>query len=167
MFESNLMEGDMKIFSSAFTHGDRIPQQFTCEGQDISPELSWSDAPKAAKSLVLIVHDPDAPRVNGFVHWLVYNIPPTVNHLRENAGKNASAEQIGVQGRNDAGKTGYMGPCPPSGSHRYFFRLYALRDHLDLGPGASYPEVIAAMEGKIIEQAELMGTYAKIAQKSA
>ena len=157
----------MKITSSAFTHQGKIPQQFTCEGQDISPDLSWSDAPKETKSFALILHDPDAPRPNGFVHWVLYNIPASVAHVNQDVSKNASVPELGLQGRNDAGKTAYMGPCPPSGSHRYFFRLYALRDKLDLGPRATYNEVIAAMEGKIIEQAELMGIYAKITQKAA
>lgn len=157
----------MKITSSAFTHEGKIPQQFTCEGQDISPDLSWSDAPKETKSFALILHDPDAPRPNGFVHWVLYNIPASVTHVNQDVSKNASVPELGLQGRNDAGKTAYMGPCPPSGSHRYFFRLYALRDKLALGPRATYNEVIAAMEGKIIEQAELMGIYAKIAQKAA
>lgn len=157
----------MKITSSAFTHEGKIPQQFTCEGQDISPDLSWSDAPKETKSFALILHDPDAPRPNGFVHWVLYNIPASVAHVNQDVSKNASVPELGLQGRNDAGKTAYMGPCPPSGSHRYFFRLYALRDKLDLGPRATYNEVIAAMEGKIIEQAELMGIYAKITQKAA
>ena len=157
----------MKITSSAFTHEGKIPQQFTCEGQDISPDLSWSDAPKETKSFALILHDPDAPRPNGFVHWVLYNIPASVTHVNQDVSKNASVPELGLQGRNDAGKTAYMGPCPPSGSHRYFFRLYALRDKLDLGPRATYNEVIAAMEGKIIEQAELMGIYAKITQKAA
>jgi len=157
----------MNITSSAFSHEGKIPQQFTCEGQDISPDLSWSNAPKETKSFALIVHDPDAPRPNGFVHWVLYNIPASVTHINQDVPKNASVPELGLQGRNDAGKAAYMGPCPPSGSHRYFFRLYALRGKLDLGPRATYNEVIAAMEGKIIEQAELVGHYAKLAQKAA
>jgi len=157
----------MKLASSAFTQGGEIPQQFTCEGQDISPDFSWTDAPKETKSFALIAHDPDAPRPNGFVHWVVYNIPGSVTQIVQNALKSASLPELGQQGRNDSGTIGYMGPCPPSGSHRYFFRLYALRAKLDLGPSATYNEVLAAMEDKIIEQSELMGTYAKRVQRIA
>jgi Raf kinase inhibitor-like YbhB/YbcL family protein len=119
------------------------------------------------KSFALVVHDPDAPRLNGFVHWVVHNIPASVTRINQSVPKNPSIPELGLQGRNDSGKIAYMGPCPPSGNHRYFFRLYSLRANLDLGPGATYHEVIAAMEGKIIEQAELMGTYAKIAENAA
>jgi Raf kinase inhibitor-like YbhB/YbcL family protein len=157
----------MKLTSPAFSHGGSIPRQFTCEGQDISPELSWTDAPKETKSFVLILHDPDAPRENGFTHWVLYNIPPHVNRITENVPRNASLQGIGLQGRNDSGKVGYMGPCPPSGTHRYFARLHALRTELELRPNATHAEVIAAMQGKIIEEAELMGTYAKTVQKAA
>jgi Raf kinase inhibitor-like YbhB/YbcL family protein len=157
----------MKLTSPAFAHEGSIPKQFTCEGENISPELSWTDAPKEAKSFALILHDPDAPRENGFTHWIVYNIPPTVNRIAENAPRNASIPGLGLQGRNDSGKVGYMGPCPPSGTHRYFARLYALRTKLELGPNVTYAEAIAAMQGKIIEEAELMGTYAKTEQKAA
>ena len=157
----------MKLTSPVFSHGDPIPKQFTCEGQDISPALSWTDAPKETKSFVLILHDPDAPRANGFTHWVVYNIPPDVSRIEENVPRNPSVQNLGLQGRNDSGKVGYMGPCPPSGVHRYFARLYALRDNLDLPPSATYSEVIDAMQGKIIETDELMGTYAKTGQKAA
>jgi Raf kinase inhibitor-like YbhB/YbcL family protein len=161
-------KGDgMKLTSSAFVHGSAIPSQFTCEGQDISPEISWADAPKETKSFVLVLHDPDAPRANGFYHWVMYNIPPRVERIPENAPKHATLPGLGLQGKNDAGKTGYMGPCPPSGTHRYFFRLYSLRESLDLKPGADYKDVLSAIEGKIIEQTELMGTYAKGQERAA
>ncbi len=157
----------MKLTSPSFSHGEPIPKQFTCEGQDISPEFSWTDAPKETKSFVLILHDPDAPKRDGFVHWLAYNIPPSVNRIDENVPRNASIPGFGLQGRNDSGKVGYMGPCPPSGKHRYFARLYALREELALKPNATHAEVIAAMQEKIIEEAELMGTYAKAGDKAA
>jgi Raf kinase inhibitor-like YbhB/YbcL family protein len=157
----------MNLTSTAFQPEGKIPQQFTCEGQDVSPDVSWSEAPKETKSFVLITHDPDAPRPNGFVHWVLYNIPASTNHIPQNVPKNASVPDLGLQGRNDSGKVGYMGPCPPSGTHRYFFRLYALRSKLELGPSATYKQVIEAMEGKIIEQGELMGTYAKVTEKVA
>jgi Raf kinase inhibitor-like YbhB/YbcL family protein len=157
----------MKLMSPAFSHEGSIPKQFTCEGQNISPALSWTDAPKETKSFVLILHDPDAPKKDGFTHWVVYNIPPSVNLITENVPHNASIQGLGLQGRNDSGKVGYMGPCPPSATHRYFARLYALRAKLELGPNATYAEVIAAMQGKIIEEAELMGTYTKTEEKAA
>jgi Raf kinase inhibitor-like YbhB/YbcL family protein len=157
----------MKLTSPAFSHGGSIPKQFTCEGEDISPELSWTDAPKDTKCFALILHDPDAPRENGFTHWVVYNIPPTVNRIAEDVAHNTSIQGLGLQGRNDSGKVGYMGPCPPSGTHRYFARLYALRSELELAPSPTYREVISAMQAKIIEEAELMGTYAKTGQKAA
>ena len=138
----------MKIISPAFTHGNAIPTQFTCEGEDISPELSWTEASKETKSFVLVVHDPDAPRANGFYHWVMYNIPPRVDRIPHNAPKHASLPGLGVQARNDAGKIGYMGPCPPSGTHRYFFRLYSLKESLDLKPGANYQEVLSASKAK-------------------
>ena len=157
----------MQLTSSAFSQGGAIPKRYTCEGQDTSPELSWSDAPTEAKSFALILHDPDAPRANGFTHWVIYNIPANVAAIEPNVPKEPVVNGLGVQGKNDGGKFGYMGPCPPSGTHRYFARLYALRDQLDLKPGASHHDVIAAMEGKIIGQAELMGTYAKGSEKAA
>ena len=157
----------MKLTSPVFSHGNAIPKRFTCEGEDVSPEFVWTDAPKETQSFVLILHDPDAPRKNGFTHWLIYNIPPTVSRIAENAPKNASVEGLGFQGRNDSGKVGYMGPCPPSGTHRYFVRLYALRAKLDLPPSATYNEVVSDMQGKLIEEAELMGTYAKTGEKAA
>jgi len=159
--------GHMKLTSPSFSYGGSIPQQFTCEGQDISPALSWTDAPKETKSFVLIVHDPDAPHKNGFTHWVLYNIPANASKLPENVPHSTSVPGIGLQGHNDSGKVGYMGPCPPSGTHRYFARLYALRAELDVAPSATYAEVMAAMQGKIIEETELMGTYAKKAQKAA
>ena len=157
----------MQLTSSAYTQGAAIPRRFTCEGQDISPDFSWLEVPKETKAFVLILHDPDAPRPNGFVHWVVYNIAGTLAHIEENVPKRDHIDGLGLQGRNDAGKIGYMGPSPPSGTHRYFARLYALRNQLKLQAGATYNEVISAMEGNVIEQTELMGTYAKAAQKTA
>jgi Raf kinase inhibitor-like YbhB/YbcL family protein len=157
----------MKLTSPAFGHGKAIPSQFTCDGKNTSPELSWTDAPQATKSFVLVLHDPDAPRADGFYHWVMYNIPPRVDRIPENAPTHATLPGLGVQGANDAGRIGYMGPCPPSGTHRYFFRLYSLKESLDLKPGANYKDVLSAIEGKIIEETELMGTYAKGAQRAA
>ncbi len=154
----------MKLTSPAFSYGASIPKQFTCDGQNISPALAWSGAPNEAKSFVLILHDPDAPRAGGFTHWVLYNIPPNVDWLSENVAHDPSVAGLGIQGRNDAGKTGYMGPCPPSGSHRYYARLYALSTSLMLGPNATPAEVHAAMQGNILAEAELMGTYERTGQ---
>lgn len=156
----------MNLTSRSFTHGDPIPRQFTCEGQDISPELSWMDAPEETKSFALILHDPDAPRANGFTHWVVYNIPPNTSRLEEHSAKSPARPSV-IEGNNDSGKAGYIGPCPPSGKHRYFFRLYALDKQLDLPAGATRDQVSSAMEGHILAQAELMGTYEKAARKTA
>jgi Raf kinase inhibitor-like YbhB/YbcL family protein len=157
----------MQLTSSAFQQDTLIPQRFTCEGENVSPEFAWKDAPNETKSFVFLIHDPDAPRRDGFAHWVLYDIPANVATIQENVpSQHAAVAGLGMQGRNDSGKIGYTGPCPPSGVHRYFARVYALRQELDLEPGAKYQEVIAAMQGKIIEQAELMGRYAKRMQKA-
>jgi Raf kinase inhibitor-like YbhB/YbcL family protein len=157
----------MRLTSSAFRQGERIPARFTCDGGDISPALSRENPPAETKAFAIILHDPDAPRANGFTHWLLYNIPGSVTRIPEDVPKKAEVSGLGLQGKNDAGKVGYMGPCPPSGMHRYFTRLYALRDELDLAPGASVQEVQAAIHDAVIELAELMGTYARTRVQSA
>lgn len=157
----------MNLTSPSFNHGSAIPQQFTCEGEDISPALSWTDVPGEAVSFSLILHDPDAPKAGGFTHWIVYNIPTDIRQINEDLPKTASVPGLGLQGKNDFGKTGYGGPCPPSGNHRYFARLYALNANLELEANATHQDVIAAMEGKILGEAVLMGTYAKKGTKAA
>jgi Raf kinase inhibitor-like YbhB/YbcL family protein len=157
----------MQLVSSAYKAGAAIPSLFTCEGEDISPELSWRDAPPKTESFVLTLRDPDAPKVGGFTHWVVYNMPAGVEHIEENVPKEATVPGLGLQGKNDGGKIGYMGPCPPTGTHRYFTRLFALDAELNLQPGASHEEVRQAMEGHIIGRAELMGVYTKKAGKAA
>jgi Raf kinase inhibitor-like YbhB/YbcL family protein len=151
----------MQLKSSAFRAGGAIPVRYTCEGENISPEFSWTDVPAGTKSLALILHDPDAPREGGFTHWVVYNIDPIVKEIDENTPKDERFAGVGLQGKNDAGKIGYLGPCPPSGTHRYIARLFALDTELNLKPGVAHREVEAAMEGHILEKAALMGTYAK------
>src|ERR1700736_2275410 len=143
----------MKITSSAFQEGGDIPSKFTCDGADMNPALRFEGAPGEAKSLLLIVDDPDAP-VGLFTHWLAWNIDPKTTEVAEN-----SAPTNAVQGTNDFPKTGYGGPCPPSGTHRYYFKVYALNQTLDLKPGAKRKEVDAAMRGHVIAQGELMGRY--------
>lgn len=157
----------MQLVSSAYQAGAAIPALFTCEGDNISPELSWCDVPPQTESFVLTMRDPDAPKVGGFTHWVVYNIPGGVGHIEQNVPNDATVPGLGLQGKNDGGKVGYMGPCPPSGTHRYFARLFALDSELNLSPGASHEEVRHAMEGHILDRAELMGTYAKKAQRAA
>ncbi|HET8668808.1 MAG TPA: YbhB/YbcL family Raf kinase inhibitor-like protein [Terriglobales bacterium] len=153
--------------SSFFQHEGKIPASFTCDGENISPELSWRDAPDQTQSFVLLMHDPDAPRAGGFTHWVLYNIPASVAALEPNVTKEERLVGIGVQGKNDSGKIGYMGPCPPSGTHRYFVRLYALDIELNLKPGASTEQVQKAMRGHVLDQAELMGRYARRSERAA
>ena len=151
----------MRIQSPAFPNGGEFPRRYTCEGENISPEFFWDGAPKEAKFLVLILHDPDAPRRNGFTHWLLYDIPAAIDRVRENVPRHEQLADAALQGRNDSGEIGYTGPCPPTGRHRYFARLYALRDKLGLPAGATADEVRLALDGKVIEECELMATYQK------
>ena len=144
----------MKITSSAFQEGGNIPSKFTCDGSDTSPPLQITGVPSEAKSLVLIADDPDAPS-GLFTHWLVWNIPPQTNSISE-----GSAPK-GVHGTNDFGKSGYKGPCPPPGTHRYSFKIFALDRELDLRGGAKRSQVDAAMKGHVIAQGELVGRYAR------
>ena len=159
--------GVMRITSSAFRQEERIPTRYTCEGEDISPEIAWHGAPAETAAFALILHDPDAPRANGFTHLMVYNIPRNVTCILENVPKGTRVSGLGLHGKNDGGKIGYMGPCRPSGTHRYYLRLFALRKELGLGPGATAAEVQFAVHDLILEQAELIGTYAKTRAKSA
>ncbi|NPB05291.1 MAG: YbhB/YbcL family Raf kinase inhibitor-like protein [Aquificae bacterium] len=150
----------MKISSPAFENGGTIPQTFTCDGKNESPPLVFSEIPEGTKSLVLIMHDPDAP-AGDFTHWLVYSIPPTVKGLPRNLPKKPVLEKGILQGVNDFGFVGYGGPCPPpwDGPHRYYFELYALDYEPNLKPGATREEVERALEGHVIENATLMGRY--------
>ena len=157
----------MQLTSSSFQQAGEIPSCYTSDGKDVSPELSWQDAPAQTKSFVLIVHDPDAPRPGGFTHWVVYNVPSETDHVEENVPDTERVTGLGMQGKNDAGKIGYMGPAPPSGTHRYFFRLYALDTVLDLSVRATHKEVSDAMKGHVLAQAELMGTYQNKRERTA
>jgi Raf kinase inhibitor-like YbhB/YbcL family protein len=144
----------MKITSSAFREGESIPSKFTCDGGDTSPPLQIADVPSGAKSVVLIADDPDAPG-GLFNHWLIWNIPPQSSSIAEGIAPK------GVQGINDFGKSGYGAPCPPSGMHRYYFRVFALDRELDLHSGAKRSQLDAAMKGHVIAQGELIGRYAR------
>ena len=150
----------MIIMSAAFQEGGMIPAKYTCDGQDLSPPLSWSGVPDNAKSLVLISDDPDAP-MGTWVHWVVYNIPPDMTGFEEGVSRDTLARKGVVQGMTDFRRQEYGGPSPPSGTHRYYFNLYALDTTLDLGPGATKKQVEAAMQGHILVQAQLMGRYAR------
>jgi Raf kinase inhibitor-like YbhB/YbcL family protein len=144
----------MKITSSAFQESGNIPSKFTCDGSDTSPPLQITGVPSEAKSLVLIADDPDAPG-GLFTHWLVWNIPPQTSSIPE-----GSAPK-GIHGTNDFGKSGYGGPCPPSGTHRYYFKLFALDRELNLASSTKRRQLDAAMEGHVIAQGELMGRYSR------
>jgi Raf kinase inhibitor-like YbhB/YbcL family protein len=147
------------LSTAAFQNGGDIPKKFTCEGEDVSPPLSWQGTPFGAKSLSLIADDPDAPAGN-WTHWVLFDLPPTTTGLPENVAKVDQLPTGGKQGRNDFRKTGYGGPCPPPGkAHRYFFKLYALDGSLDLPAGASKAQVEQGMQGHILGTAELMGKY--------
>lgn len=151
----NQKQQTMKISSPSFEHNSPIPAKYTCQDENINPELKIENVPSDAKSLVLIMDDPDAPR-GTWVHWVVWNIPVGTQIIAEN-----SIPQSCVQGLTDFGTQGYGGPCPPSGVHRYFFKLYALSETLNLPDTTNKAQLEAAMEGKIISKAELIGTYQK------
>ncbi len=153
----------LEINSSAFNNNAFIPEKYTCGGQDISPALEWSGAPAGTKSFVLINDDPDAPS-GDWVHWLAYDIPAQLNSLGENKSKilylEKSITNLIKQGENDFGNNYYGGPCPPPGKvHRYFFKLYALDAILGLKPGVAKSELIKAMQGHILAEAQLVGLY--------
>ncbi len=148
----------ISIMSTAFSQGGMIPKQHTCDGADISPPLSWSGVPEGTKSLALICDDPDAP-VGTWVHWVLFNIPPGTKDLPEKIPPAKKIENGAVHGINDFRKLGYGGPCPPGGTHRYFFKLYALGTQLELESGVTKQDLLNAMEGHILEHGELMGKY--------
>jgi Raf kinase inhibitor-like YbhB/YbcL family protein len=149
------------ITTTAFPKGGEIPKKYTCDGPDLSPELSWSNSPSGTQSFALIVDDPDAP-VGTWTHWILWNIPPATTTLREGVAKEQSLSDGTRQGKNDFKKIGYGGPCPPPGKpHRYFFRLYALSTKLDLKAGATRGELEDAMHGHTLGDAEVMGTYGR------
>jgi Raf kinase inhibitor-like YbhB/YbcL family protein len=154
----------LAIASPAFAPGGEIPALFTCEGQDLSPALEWTGVPAAAKSLVLIVDDPDAPDPAApkttWVHWVLYNLPPGTTGLAQAIGPRTLPAGT-REGTNDWKRTGYGGPCPPIGRHRYFHKLYALDTVLPELGAATKAEVVAAMDGHVLAHAEVVGTYQK------
>jgi len=149
----------MRIESSAFSEGEKIPRQYTCDGKDVSPPLSWSGVPEGAKSFALICDDPDAPKT--WVHWVVFDLPAGTKGLPEAVAARESVPGGGTQGTNDFRKPGYGGPCPPSGTHRYFFKLYALDTQVKLGSGATKADLERAMKGHVLAEGSLMGRYSR------
>lgn len=149
-----------RIESPAFRSQEQIPQKYTCDGEDISPPLVWTDAPSGTQSLALISDDPDAFSVGTWVHWVVYNLPPELEGLDEDVPKTENLMNGASQGMTDFRRVGYGGPCPPAGKpHRYFFKLYALDSSLTLGPNASKTDLLVAMNGHVLAEAELVGLY--------
>jgi Raf kinase inhibitor-like YbhB/YbcL family protein len=145
----------MQLSSSEFQNNEPIPSKYTCNGSDISPPLAITDTLKDAVSLALIIDDPDAP-MGTWVHWIVWNIDPKTTEIAE-----GSAPSGAVEGKTDFGRSGYGGPCPPSGTHRYFFKLYALDTELDLDPSSEKKDLEKAMKEHIIDQTEIIGTYSQ------
>lgn len=150
---------NLQLKSSAFEQNAEIPRKYTCDGPDVSPALSWTDPPQGTESFSLVVDDPDAP-VGTWVHWLLFNLPATARSLPEGVPKEEELKDGSRQGRNDFRKIGYGGPCPPPGpAHRYFFKLYALDTKVSLKPGATKAELLRAIEGHTLAQAELVRKY--------
>jgi Raf kinase inhibitor-like YbhB/YbcL family protein len=146
-----------EITSTAFKQEEPIPPMYSCKGEDISPPLAWGDPPEGTQSFALIMDDPDAPG-GTWDHWIVYNLPGDVRELPEGMERGDLGTTFGA---NSWGRVDYGGPCPPSGTHRYFFKLYALDTNLELGQGASKNQLQAAMEGHILAESELMGTFSR------
>lgn len=148
----------IEVTSSAFKQGEMIPSKYTCDGDDMSPPISWSGIPPQAKSIALISDDPDAP-MGTWVHWVLFNIPPDMAGLPEDLPPEKVLDNGSVHGINDSRQFGYGGPCPPGGVHRYFFKVYALDKKVSLGPGATKKDLEREMAGHILGEGQLMGRY--------
>ena len=155
-------EGDrkmeIKVESSAFEEGAMIPARYTCDGANVSPPLQWGSIPAGTKSIAVISDDPDAP-MGDWVHWVIFNIPADVNELEDDIPPDEVLSNGAIQGTTDFGRVGYGGPCPPSGTHRYYFKIYALDTTLDLTSSTDKAKLLDAMEGHIIGRGQLMGKY--------
>ena len=150
----------MQVTSTAFQEGQAIPKKYTGDGDDVSPPLQWSGAPAGTKAFALICDDPDAPRAEPWVHWVLYDLPGDVHELPEAVPTSGSSPRGGAQGRNDFGNPGYGGPAPPRGKpHRYYFKIYGLDAPLGLKAGATKNQVEQAMKGHLLAEGQLMGTY--------
>ncbi len=148
----------IKLESSAFKESEMIPSQYTCDGKNISTPIKWSGIPEGTKSIALITDDPDAP-MGDWVHWIIYNIPPTINHLEENIPHDKKLKNGTIQGINDFRKNGYGGPCPPSGTHRYYFKIYALDLILEENSNMTKRMLLDKMKNHILAEGQLMGKY--------
>lgn len=151
---------NIKITSNSFNEGEMIPARYTCDDINVSPHIAWGEIPKGTKSIALICEDPDAP-AGVWVHWVIFNIPPDVKELKENLPKDKVFSNGMLQGTGDFRKIGYSGPCPPGGTHRYFFKIYALDKILELGSGATKAQLLKSMEGHILDEGQLMGKYCR------
>lgn len=147
--------GNLKVSSPAFSHQGKIPRNFTCDGNNVNPQLDFSGIPQNTQNLALIVDDPDAP-MGTWTHWVIWNIDPQTTRIDEN-----SVPINALKGKNSFGRLNYGGPCPPSGEHRYFFKLYALDTKLDLREGSTVKDLEVAMNGHILDSAELVGVYSR------
>jgi len=150
----------ISVSSSAFQEGGMIPAKYTCDGNDLSPPLKWTGVPEGTKSIALISDDPDAP-VGTWVHWVMWNLPPTARELAEGVPPKAQLPDGSRQGVSDFGRPGYGGPCPPGGTHRYYFKVYALDAMLDLPNGTRKADLVKAMKGHILAEGQLMGKYSR------
>ena len=148
------------ITSTVFTEGGMIPQDYTCDGEDISPPLTWSSVPDGTKSLALICDDPDAP-MGTWVHWVLFDIPAHIMELPTKIPPEKIIQNGAKHGMNDFRKLGYGGPCPPGGTHRYYFKLYALDTEINLEAGITKAQLLKAMEGHILAEGQLMGRYSR------
>jgi Raf kinase inhibitor-like YbhB/YbcL family protein len=158
--EQKAQVASFELTSTAFAASAPIPGQYTCDGDDVSPPLQWSEPPAGTQGFALIADDPDAP-AGTWVHWVLYNLPVQARSLPPALSDDAELSDGSRHGSNGWQRLGYGGPCPPSGTHRYFFRLYALDAALNLAPGETKEALLAAMEGHILAQAELMGVYTR------
>jgi len=149
---------DIKITSPTFKEGDMIPKKYTCDDQNISPPLVWTSVPEGTKSIALICDDPDAP-FRTCVHWVLFNLPPDITELSEGVPPEKELDNGAKHGATDFARLGYDGPCPLSGTHRYYFKLYALDKEIALAPGATKSQLMEVMEGHILGQGQLMGKY--------
>ena len=150
----------LTVESTVFSQNGMVPSMYTCDGQNVSPPLTWSNGPSGTKSYALICDDPDAP-AGTWVHWVVYNIPANVTAFLENLPKTETLKNRTLQGRNDFRKNYYGGPCPPGGTHRYYFKVYALDTMINAGPGLTKKQLLKSMDGHILAQGELMGKYSR------
>ena len=153
-------EVDFKLTSSAYLQGDPIPASYSCDGENTSPRLTWSDPPAGTQSFALIFDDPDAPG-GTWVHWVLFNLPAEARSLPANVPPDPTLTNGAIHGSSSWGSIGYGGPCPPSGEHRYFMKLYALDSALDVEEGATKEQLLEAMESHIVAETELMGTYSR------